>query len=1186
MSRRKQKRPQQLVSPAPGSTRILPQGEQLAVKSLSFALTVDSSSSSSSSSSLLDCQPPLAPRPSPGGLHTPSLPTESSPPSHSPSQTAPYPTSLPHSHCSLSPDFPHPSLSSQAHSPPPPRRPSSPAPSAQSQPRPLMASPKLGVSATTTSSSSSSSSSCAPPHPGSPSPVPEGPPSPVTPSPSPGGPGRAPLSIAVILEELQVLQQRQIVQMQMTEEICRQVLQLGGAACSPESPPLPQLCLEGNAVAAGDTPSAAPPPPLPPSSAPPLLACFPSLLPQSLPKHKTPQPLSHVLRPLKSQYESVGGVGGAGGRAYAGSVTHTPSSSSSSSSSSGPASIPQYPSLALGLPPRYLHEKSPNTSSANGNGLAFFAPPLLGSAPLPGPSQEQAGDSSLQIHLRSHTGERPYQCPVCLSRFTTRGNLKVHFLRHREQNPELSLSLLPPSLFGAGPGAGPGAELGQPAAAGQKRRKRRAEEDVFGEGPERGAGGFSLGVSPPPLLAPPAPQRGSGAALHRSLPAAAQPRRRRRRQQRPAPGSASTPASSALAPSLLSASSSSSALSSSSSSSSSPLVSIASLYKGAKRFDENTPTLRPAPPLRLLPAGPPPQNPLPHGPALAPSPPGPGPPPAPPPPPGGPTWPRPTPSSPSPSPPSPKCSLPPSSDTSKLQRLVEKLEKEPPPAVPQGPGEASASSSSSAGAPPSGAPPGLSRDASAGLGAGGGAGVGVAGGDLGAGLNQCGVCLRVLSCPRALRLHQATHLGERPFPCKLCGRSFSTKGNLRAHQATHRARPPARAHNSCPLCQRKFTNALVLQHHIRMHLGGQLPPLQAEPRQHSPARPGSAPGPAPVATGSDTAADSAGSSAPACGSAPPLQGEELSGASRTSSPDPVPPADLSPDPALNPAPDTPPPCSSEPPVLSASVPAPADPRRRARGQSRSDAPFARGPVSSEGDSAPDSAERSLQDLPSKPPPPALPRPRLRPAPARPRPTPPDTGRDTLPPPLALPPLPALRRPLTPPGTSQPAPNRYQCLSTKDSPAKDDGSHSKAAAPDSDWPAAPVLPPPVSRPPEKKIYSCSECGKEYASRSGLKGHMKHHGVVVKGVRPAPRGTRLAPPPTTSFWNQYQVFLTNSNDQLEDPSPSPANRSQAEETEMPQLAPSPEKPQPAEEQATEIGCEELREESKGGPESEAM
>ncbi|XP_041643975.1 sal-like protein 1a isoform X1 [Cheilinus undulatus] len=89
--------------------------------------------------------------------------------------------------------------------------------------------------------------------------------------------------------------------------------------------------------------------------------------------------------------------------------------------------------------------------------------------------------------------------------------------------------------------------------------------------------------------------------------------------------------------------------------------------------------------------------------------------------------------------------------------------------------------------------------------------------------NECVICHRILSCQSALKMHYRTHTGERPFKCKICGRAFTTKGNLKTHYSVHRAMPPLRVQHSCPICQKKFTNAVVLQQHIRMHMGGQIP---------------------------------------------------------------------------------------------------------------------------------------------------------------------------------------------------------------------------------------------------------------------------------------------------------------------------------------------------------------------------
>eukprot|EP00094_Tigriopus_californicus_P002215 TCALIF_02138-PA protein Name:"Similar to salm Homeotic protein spalt-major (Drosophila melanogaster)" AED:0.11 eAED:0.12 QI:0/0.5/0.28/0.85/0.66/0.57/7/1248/1329 len=85
--------------------------------------------------------------------------------------------------------------------------------------------------------------------------------------------------------------------------------------------------------------------------------------------------------------------------------------------------------------------------------------------------------------------------------------------------------------------------------------------------------------------------------------------------------------------------------------------------------------------------------------------------------------------------------------------------------------------------------------------------------------NECVICHRVLSCKSALQMHYRTHTGERPFKCRICGRAFTTKGNLKTHMGVHRAKPPMRMFHQCPVCHKKYANALVLQQHIKTHTG-------------------------------------------------------------------------------------------------------------------------------------------------------------------------------------------------------------------------------------------------------------------------------------------------------------------------------------------------------------------------------
>ncbi|XP_069094361.1 sal-like protein 2 isoform X1 [Pleurodeles waltl] len=512
---------------------------------------------------------------------------------------------------------------------------------------------------------------------------------------TPGGaPPSTPLNIPMILEELRVLQQRQIHQMQMTEQICRQVLMLGSLA----QPAVP--------LAAGGGPS-----PTPPGAGSKSTPAFSAIKLTPVPEVAKTVPAPEV--PKQAFFQLYNPLGNPfNDRSLPAIPNMKPKTLPHFEEKSlhSPASLPTSPQSQLlsthaAFPTGIL---GPQVSMFLGARAVEPIPSLLkqknGEAAYAESLQEKSSgrhkcrfcakvfgsDSALQIHLRSHTGERPYKCNICGNRFTTRGNLKVHFQRHKDKYPHIQMNPHPVPEHLDYMLNGNGLPYGMSVPP-EKSEEEPAEKKplISALSATESLTLLSAGQTLPPFNKFMLMKPGETSTVQKSVSSGAKSKADENTpptgQEVLADNSSSRMQLGKLATSL-------------------PNWAMLANHFKASSFPF---------PYVVDPLG--------------------------------------------------------SSETFKLQQLVEKIDKQ-------------------ASNP-----------------------------------NQCIICLRVLSCPRALRLHYSQHGGERPFKCKICGRAFSTRGNLKAHFVGHKSSPAEKAQNSCPICQKKFTNAVTLQQHIRMHLGGQIP---------------------------------------------------------------------------------------------------------------------------------------------------------------------------------------------------------------------------------------------------------------------------------------------------------------------------------------------------------------------------
>ncbi|XP_029950557.1 zinc finger protein 665-like [Salarias fasciatus] len=80
----------------------------------------------------------------------------------------------------------------------------------------------------------------------------------------------------------------------------------------------------------------------------------------------------------------------------------------------------------------------------------------------------------------------------------------------------------------------------------------------------------------------------------------------------------------------------------------------------------------------------------------------------------------------------------------------------------------------------------------------------------------CSICGNGFPSAASLKLHAHIHTGEKPFQCSQCSKSFRSTSGLRLHSRQHMEAPPS---YECPECGRTYGRMTELKMHQRYHTG-------------------------------------------------------------------------------------------------------------------------------------------------------------------------------------------------------------------------------------------------------------------------------------------------------------------------------------------------------------------------------